>query len=296
MRFSQWEFAVQEAWKGFVRGKLMSLIAVFTITLILVIFGYFVLLLLNIHALTETIGSQLEISAYLSDKASDQQIQTMILQLKSQPGTNKVHFISREEAWQQFQKDFSGVNFNSINDENPLPHTLKIQVNHLYQIPAITSQLKANELVDDVQYGGELAERLQRLGQFINIAGSMLIGLLMIFVLFLVVNTIQMTVLARSSEIEIMQLVGATNMIIQIPFVMEGFMMSAIAAALASILIKISYSFLLYRIAAELPFFPLLLRPLEANAVFVGIFFLGLLLGGLGGLISVNRSLGQKRV
>jgi cell division transport system permease protein len=104
MRFSQWEFAVQEAWKGFVRGKLMSLIAVFTITLILVIFGYFVLLLLNIHALTETIGSQLEISAYLSDKASDQQIQTMILQLKSQPGTNKVHFISREEAWQQFQK------------------------------------------------------------------------------------------------------------------------------------------------------------------------------------------------
>lgn len=291
MRFSQMEFSMAEAWKGFIRGGLMSFIAVFTITLIMVIFGYFMLLLFNIHSLTDEMGSQLEISVYLKDQAEAKQVDTLMLDLKSQSGVEKLEFISKADAWAKFQKDFSGINFESLSQDNPLPDTIKVRVKHLYQIPLLSSQLKNHALVQDLQTGGEIADKLHKFAQFINIAGLILISILVVFTLFLVVNTIQMTVLARKNEIEIMQLVGATHSMIQIPFIIEGLLMGFISASLASLVVKISYSILLYRLHLELPFFPILLQPVEANAIFLSIFLLGLFLGGLGGWISVNRSL-----
>jgi cell division protein FtsX len=92
-----------------------------------------------------------------------------------------------------------------------------------------------------------------------------------------------------------MQLVGATNSIIQGPFVMEGLLISLIAGGSAGVFLKISYSLLALKIQEQLPFFPMTVTAGEVNFIFFALFLFGLFLGGLGGYISVNRSMIQER-
>jgi cell division transport system permease protein len=295
MLFSQFEFSLSEAWKGFVRGGLMTLIATFSTAVALLICGIFIILLVNIHHLTEKMGSQLEISVYLKRETPTNQIPIIKATFENTPGVKELTFISRADAWDKFQKDFPGIDFRTLTDDNPLPDTFRIKVEHLHQTQGLANLFAQNPNVEEVQSSGELAERMQKFFTFMQLAVIVLISFIVIATLFLVVNTIHLTVLARDNEIFIMQLVGATNSIIQGPFVLEGLLISLIAGSSAGILLKLAYSLLMFKIQEQLPFFPMTVTSSEVNFIFFSLFLFGLFLGGLGGYISVNRSMIQER-
>jgi len=295
MRFSQVEFSIQEAWKGFCRGRLMTVITIFSCCVALVICGMFILLLVNIHHLTERMGSQLEVSVYLKKDIPQEKIPILKAEFARISGVKEVQFISKKVAWEKFQKEYKNINLNNLVDDNPLPNTFKIKVEYLHQTKGVAKRLAMNPAVEEVQSSGELAERLQRFSQFINIGVLILISVIVVATLFLIVNAIHVTVIARENEINIMQLVGASPGIIQGPFVIEGIMMNFVGGSIAWLILKVSYTYFLLKIQQEVPFFPLTVQSYEVNVLFGILFLFGLFLGGLGGYISVGRSLYKER-
>lgn len=290
MFFKNSEYFIQESWTSFKRGGLMTFLAVMTISISIFIMGLFLIMFINLSNILDTLNSKLDIVAYIKTDVDDNKLESINHKLAEITGVKKLEFVAKEVAWLQFKDSFSNLDLESFVNENPLPDAFKVEVVDLAYLDGVAKKIATIEGIDDVRYGGDIAEKIERFTRIINTGGIFVIFILSLATLAIVMNTIRMTVLARNNEIKIMSLVGATKAFIRYPFIMEGIMIGLIGAVTASGILKFGYDFVVVRIERAIPFIPINLNSTEINVVFLVMIAVGFILGQLGGYVSVNRT------
>lgn len=290
--FSNLEFFIIEAFRSFRRSALMSFVAIGTIAVTLVIFGMFILLVINLGNIIGSVSNRMDVAAYVDKDISLESAGALQIKLTRLPGVEKVNFISRTEAWRKFKQDFGGkLDLGEVMTTNPLPHTYTIKVRTPEYIPIVAKRLSKIDEISEVRYSGQLIDQIKNLMDAVRLGGTVLIVLISLATLLIVVNTIRLTVLARETEIYIMKMVGATNSFVKWPFIIEGVMIGVIGGVLSFLALKFSYDAIFLRISTALPFLPLVSDQRILTMVYLVMIFGGTALGMIGAYVSVSKVL-----
>ncbi len=287
------KFAFNSAWQSFWRNLAVSLAAVLSITLILMLAG---INLLVGHAFSQVLDGfrdkVSEISINVSDDTPLPNVYDFQQQLAADPRVTSVKFVTKDEALTQFKADpQNGILAQQI-DGNPLDAKLDVQVKSLSEVAAIDAKARqwpGVDPTDPTNYQGDFINRMLQLSQWLGLAGVALLVILLIVSVVIVMNTIRTAVYHRRKEIEVMKLVGATEWFVRGPFVIEGIMTGLVAAAIALALLVISYEPVVARFKSDVGFIPLSYDPAFISSLATDLLLAGALLGALGSYIGVRR-------
>lgn len=293
MSLSTKEYFVKETFKSIKRNQLMSLASVSTVALSLLVLGIFMVMVLNANHIAKFLETQVQISVYMEDSASTEKLASTGKTLKALPGVTSVKAVTKEEALERF-KERLGDQANLldfIGDENPFPYSFEVNVDKPERINELAPKINELEGVETAKFAQEVVEHIFQLTKMLRIGGSLLVIALALATLFIIVNTIRITVFARRREVTIMKYVGATDWFIRWPFLLEGMFLGFTGALIATFVISQVYGAILERVHATLAFFPLL--PAWPLLVYINItlIVIGTAIGAAGSSISLRKFL-----
>jgi cell division transport system permease protein len=287
------KFALNSAWQSFWRNLAVSLAAVVSITLILILAG--VNLLVG-HAFSQVLDGfkdkVSEMSVNIADDTPLQSVYAFRDQLAADPRVASVKFVTKAEALAQFETDPNNYALAQQIDGNPLDAKLDVRVRNLTDVSAIDAiarQWPGVDPINPTNYQGDFVNRMLQLSSWLGIAGIGLMAILVVVSVVIVMNTIRTAVFHRRKEIEVMKLVGATEWFVRGPFVIEGVMTGLIAAAVALLVLVLSYPPAVARFSADISFIPLSYDPTFITSLARDLLVGGALLGALGSYIGVRR-------
>lgn len=293
MRFSTKQYFIKETYKSIRRNGFMSFASISTVAVSLLVLGMFLMIFLNTNNLAQYLENQVQISVYMQDSATDKELASVKDKLTKMPGVVKVTQVNKQQALERFKKRLGDQEqlLNSLGKENPFPNSFEVQVDNPDRIKVLTPQIGQLAKVETAKFGQEVVEHLFQLTKILRLGGIVLVVFLAMATLFIISNTIRLTVFARRKEVIIMKYVGATDWFIRWPFLLEGMTLGFFGAVVAFVLINSIYASLLDRIHATLAFLPLL--PTSPLLLYVDLFLLaaGTGIGALGSYISLRKFL-----
>jgi cell division transport system permease protein len=287
-------YFIAEAFRGLRANSLVNLLAVGTISMAMLIVGFFLIIFLNLQGAVNSLGDRLEMSVYLKDGLTDHEKDFIQHRIKIEPGVKKVNYLSKAEALLVFKKELKGQEALIQGlDENPLPDSYEITFDRNFvdarRLEVLAGIFSGYRGVEDVSYGKEGARVLSELYTAITYGGMALAVLLGVTVVFIISNSVRLALYSRGQEIELMQWIGATRGFIQGPFLVEGMMLAMLGSALAIGILAGVYYALPHEVVLFLtqPNGPEFLPPSVVACMIFG----GGVLGLAGGLVSVSRFL-----
>lgn len=293
MRIRTWGYFIKEALASLVRNAWMTVASVGTVTVALLILGTFLLLAVNLEHMATTVESQVEITAYLEDGLSDNEITALSKKISAISGVEQVKFVSKGEALKRLA-DRLGENkslLEGYESDNPLRHSYEVRTQQAEDVLRVAETLAQIKGIGEVKYGREIVEKLLEFTRVVRIVGLVLMVGLAVAALFIIANTIRLTVYARRREIGIMKFVGGTDWFIRWPFIIEGLVLGVLGSGLASIVLVYLYRAVLRSVEANLPILPMLgANPLLGNVVKL-LLTTGGLIGMVGSTISLRKFL-----
>jgi cell division transport system permease protein len=230
-------FSISRAWQGFWRNALMSLAATLTMVLMLLLLAGFFVLQNVLLASLSFVEQKVEVVAYIQNNATQDQVDTLVAKVGAMPEVASVEFVSRDEALARFKAAQAAQGRTDITaslESNPLYASLNVKLRSPSDLDTVANAIQADPLVrpHGVLNIQALVDRVITVTSFVRTAGIVMIGIVGVIVLFIIVNTIRLAVVARSEEIEIMRLVGASDAFIRWPFVFEGALVGLLGALL----------------------------------------------------------------
>ena len=291
MKISTFEYFVREAFISMRLNGLMSVASVSTMALSLFILGMFLILVLNLTHLASALESQVQISVYLQDGLSEYEHREIGTRITKMQGVNQVLFVTKAEAMKRFQERLGEQKnlLNALGETNPLPNAFEVKVDKPEQVKAVAKAIGEIKGVENAKYGQEVIEQLFALTKLIRTFGLILIILLALAAIFIIANTIRLTVFARRKEIGIMKYVGATDSFIRWPFLIEGVMLGIGGALLSVLILSQTYGLLVERIYESLAFLPLLPQYPFILQISLLLLAVGMVVGALGSAVSLRR-------
>lgn len=293
MNFSTKEYFVRETYKSIRRNGFMSFASISTVAVSLMVLGIFLLIFLNTNNLAKHLESQVQVSVYMQDDANADELAETKVKLEKLDGVVKVTAITKAEALERFKSRLGDQQkiLDSLGGDNPFPNSFDVQVKNPDTIKEITSEISKFPKVETARFGQEVVEHIFQLTRVLRFGGVALVIFLAAGTLFIISNTIRLTVFARRKEVIIMKYVGATDWFIRWPFLLEGMTLGFLGAVVANFFLNISYSSLMSTVHATLAFFPLI--PAKPLMTYVTIFMLiiGTAIGALGSYISLRKFL-----
>lgn len=289
--FSSLGYFWKETFYSLFRNKFMAVASVLTVTLSMFILGVFLCAVLNINHMATYLENQVEMTVYLKDGLNTEQVMAVGKKLKALPDLKEIKFTNKDQAMAEFKQrlgDQQGI-LDAING-NPLPSSYSTSFATPASLKNAVSIVTQYPEVDSVQYGQDIIEQLYKVAQVIRIGGIILIVFLAGAELFIISNTIRLTVFARRREIQIMKYVGATNGFIRWPFIFEGMIIGSIGSGLSAFILWEGYKVVLMEMAqAGLVFIPMI--PLWPFIGYMTIMLLaaGIIIGILGSTISLRK-------
>ncbi|CAM2936231.1 permease-like cell division protein FtsX [Paenibacillus sediminis] len=252
MNFSTLLRHFREGTKNVFRNGWMSVASITSIIVSLFILGVFILVVLNVNKFADQADSQVQISVYLKLDVNEKARETLQNEIGMMPEVSKVTFIPKEQGLEEFRKKL-GPDGKDLLDgyqkgDNPLPDKLKIEVKEPTTVPALAAKIEqlnnshADKPILKVNYGKGTVETLFKITKMIRNVGLIFVAGLGIMSMFLISNTIRVTILARRREISIMKLVGATNQFIRWPFFIEGALIGLIGSLVTVGIILFGYN------------------------------------------------------
>ena len=266
-----------------------------TVTVSLCLLAFFAIVVLNVQEMTQHWSREVQVVAYLDDVPSESRLDVMIKDAESIPEVIEVVYVTRQQAFGDFRERLGddAILLDGLDDDF-LPASLRLILNedsrNRVGVERIVNQLKQKKGYADFRYGQDWLERFDAFLNLLRIAGAVLAGFLLFATLFIVANTIKLTVYARRDELEVMSLVGGTSMFIKSPFLLEGAMQGGIGGGLA-----IAFSYLLFEFILHSGLKTLFLASGVEDVVFLPlsyqlmVFSVGVTLGLLGSLISLRK-------
>lgn len=293
MKIRTLEYFIKEAFASLRHNGLMSLASVSTVALSLVILGMFLIMVLNLGHMASALESQVQVTVFLQDNLSDREQTAISQQVTKIAGVKKVEFVSKEQALKKFRERLGDQQsiLNALGENNPLPNGYDIKVEKPEQVKGIAQAISNIKGVENVRYGKEVVENLFSLTKMIRTLGLVLIVFLGFAAMFIISNTIRITVFARRKEIHIMKYVGATDWFIRWPFLIEGMILGFFGALIAVLVIVKTYTIVTGHVAETIAFLPIL--PLYPLLSYLTAFLIavGTTIGALGSTISLRKLL-----
>jgi len=230
-------FSLRRAWQGFWRNALMSLAATATMVLMLLLLAGFWIIQTGLLSALDFTESKVQVQVNMNVDTTPAAEAALGEKIKSLPGVAGVTLITREEALARFQqsmKDQGREDLSKFLDKNPFPASYEISLTDpSFAAPvAAALQPNLNPAVRNVLDTKETAKNVKTVTDIMRTAGTVILIVIGVIVLFIIVNTIRLAVVARAEEIEIMRLVGASDAFIRWPFVFEGAMVGLLGAAI----------------------------------------------------------------
>ncbi|QRG67274.1 permease-like cell division protein FtsX [Brevibacillus choshinensis] len=287
---------VREGVKNLGRNGWMSFASISAVTITLFILGVFLILAMNVNYFAQSVEKQVEIRVFLDVLATKENVAQVEQNIKTIQKVDTVTFIPKDEGLKQFKESLGekAYLFEGLEKDNPLPDTFVVKTKDPKDTSVVAAQIKKLEYVKSLNYGEGTVEKLFAwTGAIRNVGIAFIIGL-GFTAMFLIANTIKLTIVARRREIEIMKLVGATNWFIRWPFFVEGLLMGILGALIPTAMLTVGYYYLLDGIQSSfeasqlfklLPLFPLVYQ------VALALLAIGAFIGIWGSLVSVRRFL-----
>ncbi|WP_448921435.1 permease-like cell division protein FtsX [Eubacterium sp.] len=236
MSGASFRYLVKEGFRNTWTNRMMSVASICVLLSCLVLIGSASMIFLNIDSLVQKIENENVIMVYIDDEATDADIDELGIELQNLNNVQKIEFVAKEDAWaeqiatmDEAQAEF----FTEQTDEIPLPDAYKVTVKDLEQFTSTVKQIKKLNHIDTVRQNTDLAKKLAKISNGISIISIVIIAVLFAISLFIISNTIKLTVYSRRLEISIMKSVGATNSFVQLPFVVEGIILGVVAGVLS---------------------------------------------------------------
>ncbi|HVX40201.1 MAG TPA: permease-like cell division protein FtsX [Gemmatimonadaceae bacterium] len=272
---------------AFRRAPLLSALSITTIAFSLFAFGLFGLVALNIRSALDRVAERVEIRAFVADGTTIETMTTAADEIAKYPEVLKVEIVTQDQALAKAREELG--EFKDVFDGEFLPASLDVKLKPGFRDPAtvrkVADRIRSHDFVDDIRFGEEWITQLYRLRNIAGVAGAAL-GLAFAAVAIIIIGaTIRMAVLARSREISIMRLVGATDGFIRRPFLIEGSIKGILGGVLALALTYFAMRLLEQYLHFQTIFF-------DRRIATLGILF-GALIGLLGSAVSVGRHLRQ---
>ncbi|MDQ2965157.1 MAG: ABC transporter permease [Chloroflexota bacterium] len=233
-------FSIKRAWQGFWRNAVMSLAATATMVLMLLLLAGFWVINTGLLAGLEFTEKKVNVVADLYDNVTPFQIQALRAKVEAMPEVDVVVFVSREDALKRFRENRHAQGEEDLTrflDTNPFHQSLEIALTDAALYSSVYDRLVVEPTVQVVKNQQDLVERVLTVTNFLRNAGGVILAVIGVIVLFIIINTIRLAVVARAEEIDIMRLVGASDSFIRWPFVFEGALVGLFGASLALVVL-----------------------------------------------------------
>ena len=248
-------YFVSETVTNLRRNFLMTVAAISTVAISLLLLGGTQILGLIVNNVTLNWEAKVEISTYLRDDATQNEIGALEEQITQMPEVQDVIYVSKDEAFDEFKEMYeTQPEFYENLPEDALPASLRIKLENADDTESVAAAIEGAPGVKDVRFGGEIIKRLLRVNSLLRTITLVMSIILMVAAAALIANTIRLAIYARRDEIGIMKLVGATNWFIRIPFMLEGVFAALMGAVAAGAVILLANSLLFSRIGETLTF------------------------------------------
>lgn len=293
--FEKMIYLIRRAVRNMRQSPILSTATIGTVTVSLCILAFFAIIVLNVQEMTRHWSREVQVVAYLDEVPAEGRISSLVKTAAALPDVIAVDFVSRKQAFAEFRQRLGddAVLLDGLQDDF-LPASLRLTLDEDVRtrtgVERVVAELKKLKDFSDFRYGQDWLDRFETVLNLLRIAGAVLGGFLLFATLFIVANTIKLTVYARREELEVMSLVGGTSMFIKSPFLLEGAAQGAVGGGLA-----LTFSWLLFSLflhggletlfmasgVKEVVFLPLSYQCMVLGA--------GILLGLFGSLISLRK-------
>lgn len=243
MRYNVLTYLIGEGFSNVFKNKKQAMTSIGMMCVTMLIFGIFFVIGENLNHFVGQVQSEQGIQVFMKLDSTDEQISKLKQELLSIDGVNTVDFISQAQALQQIKERFGEKAYLlEGRDESIFQVSYVVTLTDLSKSSSIQEQIKKLENVDEIKSSNETIGTLVKIAKGIRIATYVISICLVIFAIFIIANTIKLTVHARRREISIMKYVGATNSFIRWPFAVEGMIIGVIAGAISTGLLAVIYS------------------------------------------------------
>ncbi len=295
MAIKTWIRHLRDSFISIWRNRWMSLASVGAVTVTLLLVGVFVALILNVNKIASDFEKDVEVKVLIDTTMKETKALALAQKVKKLPDVAEVRYSSKEDELQKVVDDF-GEDLSLVDQENPLHNVLYVKATEPQKTADVARQIDALKGTSEVLYGKGKIDKFFQMVDTTRTIGLVFIVALVLMAVFLISNTIKLTVAARQHEIEIMKLVGATNNYVRVPFMLEGMWLGLFGAALPIIAVAAGYMSLYER-----------LSPIVQNEVFsfleptnfllrlsVILLAMGVVIGIFGSAMSIRKYLAVK--
>jgi cell division transport system permease protein len=288
-------FSLRRAWQGFWRNALMSFAATATMVLMLLLLAGFWIIQTGLLSALQFTEEKVQVVAYFQPNATDGQVQALEAEIRAMPEVTSVDYVSRDEALARFRTSLQAQGREDLTrylDSNPLYASLEVRMVDASDAAVVSERLDPSEqpIIRNVLNQKDFVANLVTVTDILRTAGTIVLVVVGIIALFIIVNTIRLAVVARSEEIEIMRLVGASDAFIRWPFVFEGAFVGLLGALITLGLLALGAEPLSSFMADFFRVLPLQLGSLTRDLVLL-VLGTGIGLGILGSWVSVRTYL-----
>ena len=279
--------SIRDAFKSVIRNFSLSFASIMCTTITLILVAVAVVAAANVNNATKLIEDELTIVTYLKKDVTEEQIENIKNEISSYKNTEEVTFKSKDE-WKLEMSEYDDSFKTVLNylDENPLMDSFVLKVNDVKKLSETSEYIKAINGVDTVKYGEGMVEQVISVFDIVQKIVVVVVIALVVVTSFLISNTIKLTIFSRRNEIEIMRLVGASNITIKLPFLFEGFIIGLIGSIIPVCITIYGYVILYSRMHGKLfSNMIMLIKP------YPFVFYVSLIVVAIGALVGMYGSI-----
>ncbi|NLW40701.1 MAG: ABC transporter permease [Tissierellia bacterium] len=296
MNFRILKNIIKQGFQGVWRNRGMGLASISSITAVLIILGIVLIMVLSINNVVIDTKSRFdEVQIFLEDEITDEQLARIENEAKNTQGVLSVVFQSKEQALETMKKQWEEDAYLLEGLEtNPLPNSLIVQLKDIEYADLVVDKVSGFQGIEEIKYNKDIIDKLILFSNYIRAGGLVIVAILILVSIFIISNTIKITVTARRREIDIMKYVGATNGYIRGPFIIEGLVFGLIGAIISILIVYYGYGYFFNRVNDRLyVLFTVYLVSPKVLMKDIAIIFtsIGLGIGTIGSLVSLKRFL-----
>lgn len=245
---SQMRYLARESVAVFLRTKGMGVISTLIMSVALLMLALFTLFTLNLRDLASSFRREIEIDVFVKEDVPPEQMDALRIRLAGLEGVAAVQYVSKDSALVEFRSQLGpDSDLLDVLETNPLPASMRLALQDTHRqsekLSMLASYIRELPEVDEVRYGDLWVSRLEEYIRVFTILDILVGAIVLVSALFVISNTVRLTVLARSRTIEVMRLVGATDWFIRMPFVIEASVQGALAGGLAMLVVWVAHGY-----------------------------------------------------
>ncbi|HOP65602.1 MAG TPA: permease-like cell division protein FtsX [Bacilli bacterium] len=282
--------SISDAFKSVFRNFSLSFASVTCTTITLILVSLAIIFSANINSFTTNLEKNLTIVAFLDRDATEEDANILLEAIKSVDNINKDEIVYQDKeevkvAMQEESEDFNAIMSTWTAEDNHLQSLFILKVNDVKHIGKTASEIAKMSKIDVVKYGEGMVDQLVMVFDFVKKASIIMVVALILVTAFLISNTIKLTIISRKTEIEIMRLIGTSNLVIKLPFLFEGFVLGIIGSIIPVLLTIYGYIIIYDKLGGYL-----FLKVIAMINPKYFIFYVALILLGIGSVVGIIGS------